>query len=363
MPPRLEHNEDGIVDDLNQVSGLLDRCTILADNVIRLCEVGQYNDRFSSVINETFHIKDALSKYPHLEFNYKGDGFAPVICPNGSPETAYIEIPQASGLFSDLFIADGSNYDRLSEIEVDEDTDGDLQEYIAEVEKLKSIIREPEEGPRLYIEFLTSVQDSEEQEIAGRSIRADVIKTYHIMNMAGLSIEFITDRINSTDNVHIEDLSEIIDKESDDFRELLRTTHFRRKTRTFQLRHMEEKINTLNNQLQLERYSVFISPDHVYVPVIKNKNYKMEKVLVTQMNSGFMVDPIRIDSLEHFPLTDGRRIYRDSVMIDPTAGLCLVGQIESYHMDALGIETDIIWIPISSQITNSDFMPKSSRKW
>lgn len=350
-------------------SQLMDRVALLAVRTAYLGEQGESGyDLHRLIRDELCDLNDELHYLPHVEYSYNGRGFAPITLPDGDEHTAYSLIQNGKGRFHELVLADTERMSYILPEEADvytmDDSEGSLIDHHdkTRLEGFKNSILEPPTGDRLFLEMLQASYEGMDTTLAGSSVRAHQYSVYHILDACDFKLDYISvDPEEPVKTVEVYELANRISDESDAFRTLVKSTPFRRATLPRQIQQLGQKLRGINQALHLERVFAIIAPKEIYVPDVGGGNHRMVKRKLPPYVSGFDMDPIRVDSLEFFPLGNGRRIHRDSSMVGPDAGLCLIGQVDELVMEQLELTSPVVWIPVSSQDFECMFIPIDER--
>lgn len=369
MQSPIDRVSSEVQESVNCAGELIDRVLLLGSQVGELLASGR---NFVNILNATddslVELNEALANLP-VDFHFSGNGFTPNILPDGAISPAYTYVATMTGRFSEAYITDPADIDYitreelLEELAEDEDDDfstvavfnnpGSVEP--AAVQDLVDSLLTPKPGPQLFVEFEVQRHTDAEEFMSGPCVRAHEYSMYYIMAASDLVIDMIDYEGEGTVPAESDIIVDLLETGSEHLRQIFRDTHFRRAS----LRQQRAKINGIierfNNHVQLERFTSVMSCEYLYAPVIAHQNRQIVPIPTDDIGA-FAFKPLRVDSLESYGLNSGRRIYSDSCMVDPQAGLAIVGEVDSHTQAMLRLQSPVVWIPISSQEVEAHFM-------
>lgn len=290
-------------------------------------------------------------------YTVAGNAFLPMTLPNGEPHTVFKTSYNIRGTFHSLEFADASAFDYY-----DNDSLLDLGEAMAEelgydsdvIEKhplfqaFAEQLSEPEEGLRLYAFFLIDSERELQQPIAGSCVIAREVDTYAIVDATTMQITGTEKKQPTQESITVLNIQDHLIAASNTVQALTRDTHFRRRlTAAEQAASLGEAISDINQILGPERFMVMVRPDFFYAPSPVDPR-ELTRYNTPNECGAINFEIISVDSIELQKITEGRRITRNDRQVEDSIGIWLVGSIDEYSKDMLGINTDIIWIPVES---------------
>lgn len=324
----------------------------LALRVVELnAEEADMKTIFEEINDDVTDLCDDLRAYDDIvTYTFSGNGFIPVYDYNLEvARTAFAHVDNGEGKFSRISLLNPLNFSFVSAYDVAEDEDeavkGNIDLLDENDDQEGGAMRVPRMLPGLYVEFLVNQNIGEEVCVGGIATRSNGALSYNIMDLLEVNIDRVDVRYPGA-TVDIYEIAESLITESKAIKYLKRDTAFRRMNRKNQIKLLETKLEDINEQAGLDRVTMVVDPKYFYVPLTGLENLFMQKVTLPEGYTHVNVDPIRVDSMELFSLTNGEGIRNNRTMKDPNAGLCLVAEINPYLRQSLGFNSDIVWIPL-----------------
>lgn len=327
-----------------KVNSLFDELYLLAANV------AEHSD---SVIPSSLHkamaeLSERFQDLGKVIFTFTGEGFIPTFLPDGDEETIYSQLDAVTGTFEQLTLADEEVVDYVTSDEIEAEAEEDSGSLLQEDEIRKAFMSQlltPPAGLQLFAEFLLDMNTTE-SEVGGSSIRASQIAYYGIMTASKIRLDAV-DFEKHDGLLGVDDVEDFLQSSSRRMREILKDTAFRRKSGLQQHVIIEQMLERINDTVQIDRFAAIIPCNSVWSHVVANENKQFVETDMPSYMSAFSFQPIRIDVLENFGLTDGLRIVNDSSMVSPdNVGCYLVGEISEELQIILGVPSQVIWLPI-----------------
>lgn len=350
---------------LEEIDSMLLAARALGKKVLLMTseEVDRF-DIFSVVSEELDNINKRMSACcKDAQFFYSGEAFVPVYDDfTDVRHTAYKKIERRRGRFGRFAIRDAIDMSYISDEYLDDEADdeddvvsGGLNLLVTDSAKDSMELFEtvaPKLGPRLYAYFIEGriKNDEEDQEVGGSAVCSRDTVYYNILDVETLKIEYV-EIANLEDVLPIDRIVPEILTEAKRVKHLKRDTAFRRLGTEHQIDVIEKELADLNGKLGLERVEFHVLPEYVYSFVPEQGFRTLMKCELDpeldQFDVRLPIKPDKIDSIELYNLTFGVRICNNKRMIDPAAGLCLVGRIDERLAEIFHLPSPVIWVPLA----------------
>ncbi len=333
---------------LEHVEFLFDRVYMLAGRIACIDSIESLPD---SIMEEVEDLEGALQLLPRLSYRFSGRAFVPAGFPNGEVDTIFTDAHHNVGTFAGLNLAEGEEFEY---IEADEfaaevqESDTDVIDA-PETQTLRERMQEPASEVRLYVDFLIN-HDPNESPISGSSVRAAGVNTYATVDAETLVVHGVDRSPPKTEVVHEEDLPFELSKQAARFRKLMQSPGFRYAPTQQQEAMVDDALEHINELLQVDKFEAWMQRPEFYTVQTVGKLPKVTRVVPEEACAGFSLAPIRVDSL--YNLTKDNTVHQQKRVIDPRAGLCLVGTISDSVRELFQLDSLVIWIPVTNNMRN-----------
>lgn len=354
-PDRAGKFEAHCFDEIND--SLLTAHVLAARIAILAAEGADRMDIFRDVFDELREVSATMKAYSEdVQYYYSGNAFVPVFDhEEDASQTAFVRLEKGRGRFECFAIRDAVDMSFISKDPEEAATDEDDYHGLALLDPDEPAgidvdieLLEPKLGPRLYAQFVTMrITGDEDSQLCGPAVCSRDTVLYHIIDMESLKIDYI-ETIDADETVELNKVTSELLAEAAKMRHLKRDTAFRQSSTDYQVSVIEQELGVINKKLGLERTVFFASPDYLYVCMTDEGERLLAKAEIESRGMHLQVTPDGVDSLELYNLMSGQGICCDSHMVDPAAGLCLVGHVDEATAEIIGLPSTIVWIPLAN---------------
>jgi hypothetical protein len=349
-----EQFDQSCFEDINDA--LVEAQVLAARVAILRSEGASFADLHRATYQDVMNISDVLNMYDEdAVFAFTGDGFVPVYdYENEDFKTAFANV-SGRGKFSSFALLDPTDIKFIGP-EEDDDDEGGEEFYYTDVktEEVESVIdnerlRVPQAGYNLYLEFELKRRTDYEQVVGGIAMRSYDTATYNIMDLARLTIDHI-ELSKPVTQVPEFDIVETMLDAAEKVRNMKRDTAFRRQNKKHQINYLDTTVDDLNDTLGLERVSMGIEAPHFFVSASVAGDRRVYKVVPADPDDiQVIITPIRIDCLDSYNVSQGKRITNDKRMVSVGAGLYVVGKVEDHIAELMQLPSSVVWIPLADK--------------
>lgn len=348
-----EQFDKSCFEDINDA--LVEAQVLAARVSIMRSEGASFGEMHGETYQDVMNISEVLNLYDEdVVFSYTGDGFVPVYDYESEDfRTAFAYI-SGRGKFSSFALIDPSDTSYIGQGNDDDDEDEEIYYTDVKIEEEDSVfdtqkLREPQMGYNLYLEFEVKRLTDYEQVVGGIAIRSYDTATYNIMDLARLSIDHI-ELASAKELVSEYDIVETMLDAAASVRSMKRDTAFRRQNKKHQINYLDTTVDALNDSLGLDRVSIAVESPHFYVSASVSGDRRVYKVVPEdQDDSQIIISPIRIDCLDSYNVSQGKRITNDRRMVSADAGLYVVGKIEDHIAELMQLPSSVVWVPLADK--------------
>lgn len=291
------------------------------------------------------------------ELVFSGMGYSAMTDYFGSIVTVHRENRFIRGRLVGIEVRDKYDFEfydsvRTPDEEIDDDDDSDLildDGLQAVINDWESELEEPPDNYRLYGRFLVKHSEGIEYPIAGSAVVADSINTLQYIDLSTIELHHV-DEESDTEFFDVEIVPDALRQFSARYRLGLKDKSFRNANAKKQQRYLEPMIDTMNSALGMERFTVLLPDGKVYTPNILDGELYYEQY---ELEYDLIAGCLKVDCLELQVIKDGKAMKKRRGNIDANDSLCVIAEIDQDQADFHGIDSNIVWIPILSQM---DFM-------
>lgn len=351
------------VEQLRDVMELLDDAILLGSTLHeKQSSLGISGDDYIAMQS----IMKRAASLDATEVVYSGRGFVPVVDPEGELVTVYKEVDGARGQLGRVYVSDAADMLYVSpknivvgdddEDDVDDDSSvGTISEARLEMQEFKNSLAEAPEGLRLFVEFIMHKEIGVDKAIRGHAVRTSTYTMYNIMDAAHLQILDVSKQKEDPEKIFQDhEIDRALKAFDDHYKENIRTKKFRRRSAKSQSAIVDTFLEGSNEMLKLDRFIVHSEVDCLYAP----DSTEPEGFRTIQPYIHFQGKCLRYDSVETKLLSEGiplRRRPGDEYEID---GTCVVVEIDDAVRDFIGLPTNIVWLPVKSQLSKMNFVER-----
>lgn len=349
--------------DLPEQPSVIEKASLMFEDAIWLgTKMRATNDRdpVDTLTKDDFaefrRLKKLAGALRGVEVVFSGDGFVPVCDPSGKIFTMYGSVDRARGYLKAIEIIDPEEIEYLepTDVPIPEDegkdsTIGLLDEHHQKLLAFKDQLRTAPPGLGLFVEFIIKQKKQLDEPVFGHAVRVSDYTVYNIMDAASLEIVDIEPHpAKSTEIIQENDIRHALKSISDHYRQAIRNKKFRHLSHADQQRKAEDFITRSNQLLRLERFTFFGSPENVYVPDPSSPDGFEH----CENENGFSGECIRFDCIELKRLSEGTPIRKRRGNVNSVTSTCVLVEINEETKVALGVNSSIIWVPVTGQLNN-----------
>lgn len=298
-----------------------------------------------------------------LKVVYSGVGFMPVEDETGYTVTGYTKTDSAVGYLDKIYIADRDEIQHMEpdQVEVeDEDLVDSNIDLIDPVQQalldFRNQLLEAPTGLRLFVEFMVRHEMGVDQPIRGHAIRTPEYSVFNIMDAAGLEVLDIAEP-EEEDKFNEYLISEALIAFSDHYRQQIRKKGFRNQSAEKQKKIIEKFFDRCNSMLDLKRFNVETDAQILFVPCSDSELESVKAGFETVYNHHpFVGDCVRFDCVESAYLNSTNEpIRKRKGNFNSFASTCVVVEIDDETKEGLGLDSNIIWLPVTNQMDDIEF--------
>ena len=313
------------------------------------------NHQFSSY-------KELIAQAPRfhgLVIEYSGEGFVPVCDPHGDIFTAFGNVDRVTGTFSELCILNTADvsYIKPGVVEIDEDEIFESSVLIQNPEvqnmlEFKKLLGTAPEGFQVFIEFVVKHVVGVDEPVRGHSVRVPEYHVIHSILASSLEIHDICPKRVAKELVEPYEIPKALKYTSDRYRQTIRSKSFRNLPLEVQQRKVEKFITSVNETLALDRFIMRGQPHSVYVPDMSAES----GFEYCENATPFIAECLRFDCIETKQLSEGKKIQKRRGNVNSVTSTCVVVQIDDEARERLGVESSVLWIPVTNQLNAIEFV-------
>jgi hypothetical protein len=349
----------GPASNVEYASNLMDRVVMLGVKIAELTDKGMDRHAASAAVFEDVKALELeLQEMPELNYRFSGEGFMPLKV-GDSVVTTYSTVNDGIGKFNGLYLFAGGDNEYygqdnfLADIGAEDVPVGDVLETPELSDATKHVfsrIRTPSDSVRLYADFITILNTTEDQLVSGIAVRTKETTVHNIVEASGMAISLIQENEDEQEQDGLMDIGDVVDEiflQSERVAKCLRNTKFRRMSAAWQQRYIEQLVDEANARTRVDRFNGFVMSESFCIPDLVDGNRRFMRYKFGQPTPGIEIRPIKLESPDLFAVQNGIRLVNDSRRMSKRAGLSLVAGVSELSFSN-GVDPDTIWLPLDT---------------
>jgi hypothetical protein len=333
------------------------------DVVLVGAEIAELNidhpdDMPRSTSRQLSSLYDRIDVFRGLHVVYSGDGFVPERDDEGDLATVYKYKNFGKATLKSLYLKHTNDFEYVDPTEIyvpDEDllySQVDLVDASeVRLAEFRDSIKSPPDAMRLFVEFLVRKETSLDMPVKGDAVRISEYSVVNIMDAASLEVVYMDEsKVQPIVDVHLVD--ETLFSLSDYYRRQIQHKNFRNSSLQKQKKLTEDFLQVSNTLLGLDRFDVLVGSKLLFIPD-ENQKYGFE---LASTSTGFMAHCLRLDCVEASILARNKQITKRKGNFNSYVSMCIVAEVDDGTKDMLGVESNIVWIPLMNQLDGLHFM-------
>ncbi|MFZ1324185.1 MAG: hypothetical protein WAQ57_03440 [Candidatus Saccharimonadales bacterium] len=303
--------------------------------------------------------------YTGYQFTFEGTGLGPVWDQLGRPFTAYGQFAGGSGVFDGFHLYDASVTDHINAQHVSEPADvtlanlEDPEDFYDNYRRLQETLDTPPEGLRLCARFVAGVQ-SGDLEVAGPAFRTKEIRVVYMMDAASLHVTTAEPiELKADPSTYLQDLH----CAAAEYELLLNRETFRNRPAAGQARLLGDYLNRSKGELFSADFDVELSAATVLANLQTPDGLSLGRYDLQYGGENFWARVAGIDVLERIGIDDGLPLGPQAPAVGPESGFCMVVEISDEVRDSLGLQSNIVWVPVRQPGLKANFYPRDTAYW